>query len=124
MSAPLVGPHTPQLTAVKTKAAKLRAVWRRDYLHDGWVRAYIIGQAQDPDPTSDVRRRVALFRNIEHFATDRDANWPAEEGELASESNHTFPGSLTPIVCVYGAGPIASHVKHVILYCKAFGKCS
>ena len=35
VSPPLVRPHTPQLTAVQAEAAKLRAVWRRDNLHDG-----------------------------------------------------------------------------------------
>ena len=113
MSAPLVGPHTPQLTAVQANAAKFRAVWGRDNLHDGRICACIIGQAQDPDPTSDVRRRVAslkrvaALRNIEHFTTDRDANWLLER-ELASKSNSTFHGSLTPIICVDGSVPKAS----------------
>ena len=43
VSHPLVGPHTPQLTAVKTKAAKLLAVRRGDNLHNGRICAYIIG---------------------------------------------------------------------------------
>ena len=64
VSPPLVRPHTPQLTAVQAKAAKLRAVRRRDNLHDGRICAYIIGQAQDPDPARDVLSRVALLRNI------------------------------------------------------------
>ena len=114
MSAPLVGPHTPQLTAVQAQAAKLRAVWRRDDLHDGRICAYTIGQAQDPDSARDVLSRVALFRNIEHFATDRDAPWHPER-EVTFRSNVTFHGSLAPIVCVDAIGPKASDEKHVIL---------
>ena len=114
MSAPLVGPHTPQLTAVKTKAAKLAAVRRRHHLQDGRICAYIIGQAQDPDPARDVLSRVALLRNIEHFTTDRDAPWHPER-EVTSESNETCRGSLAPIICVDGVGPKASDEKHVIL---------
>ena len=114
MSAPLVRPHTPQLTAVKTKAAKLPAVRRRDHLHDGRICAYVIGQAQDPDPARDVLSRVALLRNVEHFATDRDAPWLPER-EVTSESNVTFHGSLAPIVCVDAIGPKASDEEHVIL---------
>ena len=114
MSHLLVGPHTPQLTTVQTKAAKLPAVRRGDKLHDGRICPYIIGQAQDPDPARDVLSRVALLRNIKHFATDRDAPWHPER-EVTSESNETCRGSLAPIICVDGVGRKASDVKHVIL---------
>ena len=117
VSPPFVGPHTPQAAAVQAKAPKFLAVRRGDNLHDYRVRgarAYIIGQAQDPDPASDVLRRVALLRDIEHFTTDRDAPWLPER-EVTSESNETCRGSLTPIVCVDSAGPKGSDVQHVIL---------